>query len=143
MSEQQFTYRFRVRYHETDAQKFLFNARYLEYADVAMTEFFRDLGWSYPQLLENGCDPSVVTSTLEFHRPAYLDDRVDASVACLRVGTSSFTLRFLFSVRGQPICTIESVYVNVDPATASSRPVPAEIAQRLRLRQPALAEPTC
>ncbi|NKX56680.1 acyl-CoA thioesterase [Arthrobacter sp. E918] len=138
-----FFHRFRVRYHETDPQKFLFNSRYLEYADVAMTEFFRSLGWSYPELLQAGFDPSVVSSTLDFHRPAYLDDWVDAEVVCTRIGTSSFTLRFSFSTTGRPVCTVESVYVNVDPATASSRPIPAEIAHQIRLSQPALAEPTC
>lgn len=138
-----FFHKFRVRYHETDPQKFLFNSRYLEYADVAMTEFFRSLGWSYPELLQMGCDPSVVSSTLDFRRPAYLDDWVDAEVDCLRIGSSSFTLRFSFSVRGEAVCIVESVYVNVDPGTASSRPIPADIAHQLRLSRTAIAEPTC
>lgn len=33
----------RVRYHETDAQGFLFNSRFLEIADVALTEFMRSI----------------------------------------------------------------------------------------------------
>jgi len=55
MSE--FRHQHRVRYHETDAQKFAFNARYLEWADVAMGEFFRALGGSYRELVELGFDP--------------------------------------------------------------------------------------
>ena len=36
-----FHYRFRVRWSETDAQGVVFNARYLDYADVAITEYWR------------------------------------------------------------------------------------------------------
>ena len=37
-----FTYQFRVRYAEVDPQAVVFNSRYLEYADVLVTEYFRD-----------------------------------------------------------------------------------------------------
>ena len=36
-----FHHRFRVRWSETDAQGVVFNARYLDYADVAITEYWR------------------------------------------------------------------------------------------------------
>lgn len=35
-----FSTRFKVRYAEIDGQKVVFNSRYLEYADVAETEFW-------------------------------------------------------------------------------------------------------
>jgi acyl-CoA thioester hydrolase len=35
-----FSTRFKVRYAEIDGQKVVFNSRYLEYADVAVTEFW-------------------------------------------------------------------------------------------------------
>lgn len=47
----------RVRYHEADAQGFLFNSRFLELADVAMTEYFRSIGWPYRKLLAEKVDP--------------------------------------------------------------------------------------
>lgn len=122
----------RVRYHETDPQSFVFNSRYLEYADVSMAEYFRHLGWSYPELLRMDFDPSVVRSTLEFLRPAYLDDVIEVEVSCDRVGRSSFTLVFVLTVRGNQVSRIENVYVNVDPGAAGSRPIPSEIAERMR-----------
>ena len=73
-----FVHTHRVRYHETDAQSFLFNSRYLEIADVAMTEFFRHLGWSYEKLNADGVDPSVVSAQLQFLAPA--DDAASGQV---------------------------------------------------------------
>jgi acyl-CoA thioesterase FadM len=53
-------------------------------------------------------------------------------VSCDRVGTSSFTLVFILTVRGERISRIENVYVNVDPAAAGSRPIPQEVTEKMR-----------
>src|SRR5207302_6349185 len=76
-----FTHTHRVRNHEVDTQGFLFNSRYLELADVAMTEFFRELGWPYAKLVEGGTDPSVVSARQTFQSPARFDDVLDVDVA--------------------------------------------------------------
>jgi acyl-CoA thioester hydrolase len=125
-------YQHRVRYHEADAQGFMFNARYLELADVAMTELFRALGWPYADLVADGTDPSVVSAGLTFSKPARFDDLLDVDVRCTRVGTSSFHLAVKVSRGPDAIATIQLVYVNVDPVSATSRPLPEEVAAALR-----------
>lgn len=122
----------RVRYHEVDAQGFLFNARYLELADVCMTELFRDLGWTYPELTSLGMDPSVVSANLTFCRPSRVDELLDVAVICPRVGTSSFDLCFEVSRAGEQVATMDLVYVNVDAVSATSRPIPEAVAAALR-----------
>lgn len=126
--------RHRVRYHETDAQRIVFNARYLEWFDVAMAEFFRRLGWDYPALIEAGCDPSLVTVKLEFKRPAVFDDELDVFVRPTHVGRSSFTLDFdvYRASDGEHLAVAEIVYVNVDVETQRSRPLPDAILRRLQ-----------
>lgn len=131
MPETPFVHRLRVRYHETDPQRFVFNSRYLEYADVSMAEFFRHLGWSYPELLAHGFDPSVVKSRIDYLGPGFLDDLIDIEVSCPRIGTSSFTLSFFVQTRGELICRIENTYVNVNPESGLSRPVPEHIARKI------------
>jgi acyl-CoA thioester hydrolase len=122
----------RVRYHETDAQGFLFNSRFLELADVAMAEFFRALGWTYDLLVADGTDPSVVSVAMTCLRPARHDDVLDVDVTCERVGTSSFTLKFDVRRSDQQIATIKIVYVNVDAAAETSHPLPSAVASALR-----------
>jgi acyl-CoA thioester hydrolase len=122
----------RVRYHETDAQGFLFNARFLELADVAMAELFRALGWTYDELVSGGTDPSVVSAVLTFHLPARHDDVIDVDARCVRVGRSSFTLAFDLLCDDRAIAEIEIVYVNVDAAKATSRALPDAVASALR-----------
>jgi acyl-CoA thioester hydrolase len=124
--------RHRVRYHEADAQGFMFNSRFLELADVAMTEFFRSAGWPYDQLVKAGADPSVVSAQLTFSAPARFDDWLDLEVQCTRVGTSSFQLRTRVTRGGTLIADLDLVYVNVDTSVQESRALPGAIALALR-----------
>jgi acyl-CoA thioester hydrolase len=47
-----FVHTFRVRYHECDAQGIVFNANWLSYFDVTLTEWFREAFGSYEALVE-------------------------------------------------------------------------------------------
>jgi acyl-CoA thioester hydrolase len=122
----------RVRNHEVDSQGFLFNSRYMEIADVAMTEFFRGIGWPYPKLVAEGTDPSVVSAVLSFKAPAYFDDNLDVDVACRKVGSSSFQLEISITRDETELANVDLVYVNVDPTKARSRPLPEAVALALR-----------
>jgi acyl-CoA thioester hydrolase len=124
--------RHRVRYHEADAQGFMFNSRFLEVADVAMTEFFRSLGFPYVELVAGGLDPSVVSATLAFKRPARFEDDLDVHVECTRVGSSSFDLSTEIRSANELVATLVLTYVNVDAASATSRPLPNDVAGKLR-----------
>lgn len=130
-------YRHQVRYHEVDQQGFLFNAHVLTIADVSLTELFRTLGWRYDEVVAGGTDPSLVKTEITFHRPARFDDVLDVDVTPTHVGRSSFTLRFQMLCGTDPIATIDTVYVNVDPTTATSRPLPVDVAALLRAALPA------
>ena len=121
----------RVRYHETDPQGFLFNSRYLELADVAMTEYFRALGLPYLELLEAGADPSVVSAQLDFRRAALFEDVLVVAVGCTKVGRSSFTLDMSVTRAQETVADIRLTYVNVDVGAAASRPLPEAVARRL------------
>jgi acyl-CoA thioester hydrolase len=122
----------RVRYHETDPQGFFFNSRYLELADVGLTEFFRVLGHPYEQLVASGVDPSVVKVEATFRRPARFDDELVVSTTCTRVGRSSFELTTVVSRAGETTAELSLTYVNVDVASASSSVLPDSIAEALR-----------
>ncbi|MFJ5695541.1 acyl-CoA thioesterase [Arthrobacter sp. NPDC093125] len=122
----------RVRNHEVDSQGFLFNSRYLEVADVAMTEFFRSIGWPYSKLVAEGTDPSVISAIVSFKAPAYFDDDLDVDVKCTKVGNSSFRLDVVISRDETELANVELVYVNVDATKARSRPLPEAVALALR-----------
>lgn len=121
------THAHRVRSYEVDHQGVVFNGRYLEIADAAMTNFFEGLGWDYPSLITAGMDPSVVAIGMEFHSPARLGDDLEVEVSVDRIGGSSVQLTFAFHVTGQPVATVSTTYVNVTAGVAKSTPIPSAI----------------
>ncbi len=133
MTSHAFVHHHRVRYHETDAQQLVYNARYFEYFDVAMTEYFRSLGWGYPAMLAAGLDPSVVRAEVDFRSPALLDDLLEVRASCPAVGDTSFRMVFEV-VRMEPPRLLASaliVYVNLDSSTHTKRGIPQGFRARM------------
>lgn len=129
MHEQAFRYRFRVRYNECDAQKVVFNARYADYVDLAMTEFMRAIGRDYNALLARGLDNQVVRLVLEWQAPAHFDEAIDVAVTTERVGRTSFEMDYLImrADDAQPLCTGQAVYVMMTTAPMAKTPVPDDL----------------
>ena len=128
-----FATRFRVRYSEIDGQKIVFNSRYLEYADVALTEF-----WRWADLTEIGPDWldaefNVVRATVEYKKPLRLDDMIEAFVRIDRVGNSSMTHRIdLCHADTEELhAIVEIVTVHVDLKARKSVPISARVRARL------------
>lgn len=119
-------HRLRVRWAEVDLQRIVFNPHYLMYLDTAFTEYWRALAIPYemiPTML--GGDLYVKKSTLEYHASARLDDLLDVGLKCQRIGNSSLLFVGGIFCGDSLLVSSELVYVFADPATQTSRPVPA------------------
>lgn len=122
------SHRFRVRYAEVDAQGVVFNSRYLEYADLLVTELFRKLGLNFGG--ETALEFHVVRAEVNYHRPLELDEEVEGRIWVRRLGTSSVTLAITLhgvidDVEDGPRTTIELVQVHVDLPTGKPRELPS------------------
>jgi acyl-CoA thioester hydrolase len=120
-----FFHSLRVRWAEVDRQGIVFNGHYLTYFDVAITEYWRAIGYPYPDgLLRHGCDTFVKKATLEYHAPAEFDDLLDIAVRVARIGRSS--MRFLLEIHraGDRLIEGELIYVLADPASRKPTRVP-------------------
>jgi acyl-CoA thioester hydrolase len=127
-----FRYYLRVRYVECDAQKVVFNSRYAEYVDVAMNEYLRALG-VLDQFFTGHLDFQLVKQTVEWKAPARFDQVLELSMLTTHLGTTSFTVTVDFRVAGADriIVKVETVYVLMDAATLTKRPIPEAIRHAL------------
>ena len=92
MSKKDFTFRYplRVRWAETDAQGVVFNARYLDYADVAVTEYWRACGLR----LVNPDEPlefHVKKATVLWNAPIFPDELIEVMCRTTKMGRSRIT----------------------------------------------------
>jgi len=123
--EFRFTHRLRVRWTEVDRQGIVFNGHYLTYFDVGITEYYRALGYPYPDgLAQHGTDVFVRKAEVEYHASAHYDDEVDICVRVERLGRSSFDFRVEVHRGDQLLVSGIVVYVNADPIARKSTPLP-------------------
>ena len=123
-----FRYFLRVRYGECDPQRVVFNARYGDYVDLAVAEYFRALGFE-KEIQTGELDYQLVKQTLEWRAPARYDQVLEISVSTQHLGTTSFTLQTHFRLAGDQrvIVTSETVYVHVDTHTLTKAPLPPHV----------------
>ncbi|MEX8194896.1 GNAT family N-acetyltransferase [Comamonas guangdongensis] len=120
--------RIEVRWAEVDAQKIVFNAHYLMYADVAITNYWRQLAIPYESgFAALGGELFVKKASTTYHGSATLGDVLEVGIRCVRQGNTS--LQFEAGIfRGMELLnTVELIYVFADAATQTPRPLPQEL----------------
>jgi len=126
----------RVRWAEVDMQKIVFNGHYLTYIDTAIAEYWRAIGLPYPEgyVERYANDVYLRKAGVEYLGSARYDDVLTVYCRVARLGRSSMT--FVFEIYREaaeaPLVTAELVYVNADPATMKSAPLPEELRERVR-----------
>jgi len=124
-----FRYYVRVRYQDCDSQHVVFNARYGDYIDLAITEFMsatmpdRD-PWN------NTFEIQVKKQTIEWQAPARFQDVLEISTYVSRFGRTSFNVQFDLRLAGKPDIMVksETVYVHVvdENGVWRSTPIPED-----------------
>ena len=84
-----FRHTFRVRYAEVDPQAVVFNSRYLEYADILVSEFFRDRrAAGFPLDVEF----HVRRAEIDYLAPIRFDELIEGRLTVDRIGGSSMAM---------------------------------------------------
>ena len=118
-----FHHTFRVRYAEVDPQSVVFNSRYLEYADVLVSEHFRE------------CRANGMPDEVEFHvrraevdylAPIRLDELIEGRLTIESIGNSS--MKTLITLHGAEDGSLRAemrlLTVHVDLPEGRPTPVP-------------------
>lgn len=128
-----FRYLLRVRYAECDAQKVVFNGRYVDYIDVAMTEFSRVVWGDYNDVLATGIDYQVVNVSIDWKAPAHFDDILAITIKADHIGTTSFSLNIHFYNHDKAtlIASAKIVYVMVSTEQHIKTAIPDDMRQAL------------
>ena len=123
-----FRHRLRVRFHECDPQGIVFNAHYLAYADIAITELYREAfgSWDAP-MTEHGVDMVVAEANVRYLAPIRFDEQVDLLVTLPRIGETSTTTRIEVVRGGEPTAVVELRHVFVDAESRGKTPIPAAV----------------
>ena len=87
-----FTFPMRVRFAECDPQGIVFNSRYLEYFDVAITEFWRETVGPFDAATEaNEVELVVAEAGIRYLSSLRFDDEFELQTTISRLGRTSVT----------------------------------------------------
>lgn len=132
-SDFRFAYRKRVHYPEIDAQAVVYNSRYLEYFDIALTEYWRDAGFYDQTPVAGGVEFHMVRGVVDYHAPILLDEEILICARTARIGRSSITIALeIHGLANGPEsddlrASGETVQVHVSEARGRPAPVPGWI----------------
>lgn len=121
----------RVRYNECDPLGVVFNANYLVYADLAISELWREHLGGYDQMMEDGLDLAVAEANLRYFKPLRFDDEFVAEVRVEHIGNKSLTTAWTLTRGDEEVAAGTLAYVCVTSDSAESRPVPDSIREAL------------
>lgn len=123
-----FRHTFRVRYAEVDPQSVVFNSRYLEYADILVSEFFRD---ARLRGMPVDAEFHVRRAEVDYLAPIRLEELIEGRLTVETIGNSS--MRTLVTLHGAEDGSLRAeirlltVHVNLP----EGRPSPVPDAVRL------------
>lgn len=129
------THALRVRYNEADMQGIVFNANYLVYADIGVTEYFRKLAVKAQAqgqidnanatgfLNSFGGDCWVRHAEVDFRGPAHADDLLNVAARIIRFGRTSFATRVQIYRGADLLSIINLTQVWFDSASQKVAPV--------------------
>jgi acyl-CoA thioester hydrolase len=122
-----FTHTLRVRYGECDPQGVVFNANWLAYFDVVITELWRELVGDYSGMVEEGADMMVAETGIRFRGPARFDELIEFRLSVAGMSNTALSTRIEAWV-GEALAVEGTMrHVFVEPGTNTKRAIPDTI----------------
>lgn len=120
-----FTYKIRTRYGETDQMGVIYYGNYALYLEVARIEWFRSLGLTYSEIEKQGIMLPVVSLNIEYKKPALYDQILSVNVSIRETPTSKITLDYqIYNQENELLVTATTVLVFVSKETFKSVKAP-------------------
>jgi acyl-CoA thioester hydrolase len=137
--------RMRVRFDEVDTMGVVHHPRYLVYFEVARTEYFRELGTAYRDVMAGGTHLAILEAGARYLRPAKYDDELSVETRCTEVTGARIHLSYVVRRGAETLATGFTRLGAVDTAGRAKR-IPAEVRERFERAvepDPQEAAPPC
>jgi acyl-CoA thioester hydrolase len=121
-----FRHRLRVRYNECDPQGVVFNANYLTYFDLTMTELWRELG-GYQAMVDAGVDMVVAEARIRYRAALRFDDEFEVLATIGRLGDTSMTTAIAIRRRDETVAEGDLRHVFIESGGGDTAPIPEAI----------------
>jgi 1,4-dihydroxy-2-naphthoyl-CoA hydrolase len=133
MRQKAFSYPCHARLHDIDAAGVMFIASYFRLAHDAYESFMAAIGFSLPELLQQGRQLPLVHSSADFLQPIQHGDALEIGLHISQIGDSSFTLESVFrTARGMQAARLQTRHVLINPENRQPLALPEPLRQALQ-----------
>lgn len=124
----------RIYYEDTDTGGVVYYANYLRYMERARTEWLRDMGFEQTKLTdEHKVVLAVKKVSIDYLKPAKLDDVLQVSADVTRIGSASITFEQQVNRGQELLCDGEVRIVCLDTLTFKPKPIPEFILKKINM----------
>ncbi|MFB6164564.1 MAG: acyl-CoA thioesterase [Haloarculaceae archaeon] len=118
----------RVRFEETDKQDVVFYGNYVTYQDETVSQYLREIGYSYQDVASAGWDIHVVNVDLNYRGQATFADRLVHRIRVTAIGESSIAWAYEARRGDDDALVVEGsvTHVAVDEDTGEPTRVPED-----------------
>lgn len=108
-------------FQDTDMMGIVYHANYLTYFERARTEWFREAGFGFVALAQEGIGFVIGKADIQWISPLSVDDAIVATAQVKNLGNSSMVLEQTVQSDGIVVCRADILMVCVD--MASKKPI--------------------
>jgi 1,4-dihydroxy-2-naphthoyl-CoA hydrolase len=120
-----FTYKTKIRLHDTDAAGIIFFANQFTIIHDAYEELMEKFGWSFKAMLkETNYFLPIVHAESDFKTPVFVSDKITIGIKVGHVGKTSFSFDYTLKRGKTLVGTAKTVHVAINQKTSKKIPLP-------------------
>lgn len=135
MTKQSFQHQITIPFQDIDAAGIVFFAHLFRYAHEAYEQFMLDIGFALAEILQQReYLLPLVHAEADYRFPLEHGDSITIFLSVDKIGTSSFTLNYIFQdEKGNERAVAKTVHVVLNAVDKKNSSVPAELQQALSI----------
>ena len=130
---EEFKYKVKVFYEDTDAGGVVYYANYLKFFERARTEVITEIGWSNKKLLDKfGVLIIVKSCNIDYKKPAKLEDQLEIKSIISSISNTSFKMTQK-AFKDDELMTSSEIHLVVVDKNGKPTRIPDELRQKIKI----------
>jgi len=131
-----FTYKTKIRLHDTDAAGIIFFANQFKIIHDAYEDLLEEHGWSFQRMLKKtGYFLPIVHAESDYKTSLFVGDKIVVAIKVGHIGNTSFSFEYTLKRGKTLVGTAKTVHVTIDQKTRKKIPLPSAMRKALEQYQ--------
>jgi 1,4-dihydroxy-2-naphthoyl-CoA hydrolase len=131
-NQDMFTYKTKIRLHDTDAAGIIFFANQFKIVHDAYEDLLEKFGWSFQAMLKRtDYFLPIVHAESDYKSPVFVGDKITIAIRVGLIGKTSFSFEYALKRGKILVGTAKTVHVTINQKTRKKTPLPSGLRRAL------------